>query len=186
MWLRLSVEMRLRHQPGNAAMNRIARRAGGHHAEQAGPPRRVPLDEAQGVGPFSFVRASAVVGCRTPRSAPIGPEFGPNSDKRNRRARVATVDATRRRRMRGDRDVPDVSPIELFVMAFEPVSCLCRDPFESASPCVLAWLEAEPDRIGRELFLRLQDELPCVLPDGQLTFNVRPGSGGTSPRGNSS
>ena len=41
-------------------------------------------------------------------------------------------------------------------------------------PCVRAWLEAEPDRIGRELFVRLQGELPGVFPDGQLrTFQRR-------------
>jgi len=49
-----------------------------------------------------------------------------------------------------------------------------KDPFESAWPCVRAWLEAEPDRIGRELFMRLQGELPGVFPDGQLrTFQRR-------------
>lgn len=48
------------------------------------------------------------------------------------------------------------------------------DPFESAWPCIRAWLEAEPDRIGRELFVRLQRELPGVFPDGQLrTFQRR-------------
>jgi hypothetical protein len=32
----------------------------------------------------------------------------------------------------------------------------------------------EPDRIGRELFMRLQAELPGVFPDGQLlTFQRR-------------
>ena len=49
-----------------------------------------------------------------------------------------------------------------------------KDPFESAWPCIRAWLEAEPDRIGRELFVRLQGELPGVFPDGQLrTFQRR-------------
>jgi hypothetical protein len=49
-----------------------------------------------------------------------------------------------------------------------------KDPFESAWPCVRAWLEAEPDRIGRELFVRLQGQLPGVFPDGQLrTFQRR-------------
>jgi len=49
-----------------------------------------------------------------------------------------------------------------------------KDPFESAWPCVRVWLEAEPDRIGRELFVRLQGELPGVFPDGQLrTFQRR-------------
>lgn len=49
-----------------------------------------------------------------------------------------------------------------------------KDPFERAWPSVRAWLEAEPDRIGRELFVRLQGELPGVFPDGQLrTFQRR-------------
>ena len=48
------------------------------------------------------------------------------------------------------------------------------DPFVNVWPCVRAWLEAEPDRIGKELFARLQDELPGVFPDGQLrTFQRR-------------
>jgi hypothetical protein len=49
-----------------------------------------------------------------------------------------------------------------------------KDPFASAWPYVRAWLEAEPDRIGKELFARLQSELPGVFPDGQLrTFQRR-------------
>jgi hypothetical protein len=49
-----------------------------------------------------------------------------------------------------------------------------KDPFESAWPCVRAWLEAEPDLVGKELFARLQCELPGVFPDGQLrTFQRR-------------
>ena len=48
------------------------------------------------------------------------------------------------------------------------------DPFERVWPCVRAWLEAEPDRVGKELFVRLQGELPGVFPDGQLrTFQRR-------------
>jgi hypothetical protein len=48
------------------------------------------------------------------------------------------------------------------------------DPFASVWPCVRAWLEAEPDRVGKELFARLQRELPGVFPDGQLrTFQRR-------------
>ncbi len=48
------------------------------------------------------------------------------------------------------------------------------DPFERVWPCVRTWLEAEPDRVGRELFVRLQSELPGVFPDGQLrTFQRR-------------
>jgi hypothetical protein len=39
---------------------------------------------------------------------------------------------------------------------------------------VRTWLEAEPDRVGKELFVRLQAELPGVFPDGQLrTFQRR-------------
>ena len=49
-----------------------------------------------------------------------------------------------------------------------------KDPFASAWPCVRAWLEAEPDRVARELFARLQGELPGVFPDSQLrTFQRR-------------
>jgi hypothetical protein len=49
-----------------------------------------------------------------------------------------------------------------------------KDPFESAWPYVRAWLEAEPDRVGKDLFARLQSELPGVFPDGQLrTFQRR-------------
>jgi hypothetical protein len=49
-----------------------------------------------------------------------------------------------------------------------------KDPFASAWPCVRAWLEAEPDRIGKELFARLQSELPGVFPDNQMrTFQRR-------------
>jgi hypothetical protein len=48
------------------------------------------------------------------------------------------------------------------------------DPFERVWPCVRTWLEAEPDRVGKELFVRLQAELPGVFPDGQLrTFQRR-------------
>ena len=49
-----------------------------------------------------------------------------------------------------------------------------KDPFETAWPLVVTWLEAEPDRIGRELFERLQSEQAGVFPDGQLrTFQRR-------------
>ncbi len=49
-----------------------------------------------------------------------------------------------------------------------------KDPFEHVWPSVRAWLEAEPDRIGKDLFARLQSELPGVFPDGQLrTFQRR-------------
>lgn len=43
-----------------------------------------------------------------------------------------------------------------------------KDPFETAWPRVQAWLEAEPDRIAKELFERLQAEQPGVFSDGQL------------------
>lgn len=49
-----------------------------------------------------------------------------------------------------------------------------KDPFVSVWPCVRAWLEAEPDRVGKDLFARLQQELPGAFPDGQLrTFQRR-------------
>lgn len=49
-----------------------------------------------------------------------------------------------------------------------------KDPFETVWPRVVTWLEAEPDRIGRELFERLQSEQDGVFPDGQLrTFQRR-------------
>jgi len=49
-----------------------------------------------------------------------------------------------------------------------------KDPFERVWPGVRVWLEAEPDRIGRELFARLQAEVPGAFPDSQLrTFQRR-------------
>jgi hypothetical protein len=49
-----------------------------------------------------------------------------------------------------------------------------KDPFETAWPRVCAWLEAQPNSIGRELFERLQSEQAGVFPDGQLrTFQRR-------------
>lgn len=49
-----------------------------------------------------------------------------------------------------------------------------KDPFAHVWPCVRAWLEAEPDRVGKELFARLQAELPGVFPNSQLrTFQRR-------------
>jgi hypothetical protein len=49
-----------------------------------------------------------------------------------------------------------------------------KDPFETAWPRVVTWLEADPDRIGRELLERLQREQAGVFPDGQLrTFQRR-------------
>ena len=49
-----------------------------------------------------------------------------------------------------------------------------KDPFEAVWPSVRAWLEAEPDRVGSDLFARLQHERPGVFPDGQLrTFQRR-------------
>jgi hypothetical protein len=48
------------------------------------------------------------------------------------------------------------------------------DSFETVWPDVRAWLEAEPDRVGKELFARLQAAHPGVFPDGQLrTFQRR-------------
>ena len=43
-----------------------------------------------------------------------------------------------------------------------------QDPFETVWPGVRAWLEAEPDRVGKELFARLRAEHPGVFPAGQL------------------
>jgi hypothetical protein len=49
-----------------------------------------------------------------------------------------------------------------------------KDPFETVWPLVRTWLEAEPDRVGRELFERLQREQTGVFHDGQLrTFQRR-------------
>jgi len=49
-----------------------------------------------------------------------------------------------------------------------------KDPFETAWPRVVTWLEAEPDSIGRELFERLQVEQAGAFHDGQLrTFQRR-------------
>ena len=49
-----------------------------------------------------------------------------------------------------------------------------RDPFETVWPSVLEWLEVEPDRVGKELFERLQSEHPGVFLNGQLrTFQRR-------------
>ena len=49
-----------------------------------------------------------------------------------------------------------------------------KDPFETVWPTVRVWFEAEPDRIGKDLFERLQGERPGVFPDGQLrTFQRR-------------
>jgi len=42
------------------------------------------------------------------------------------------------------------------------------DPFESVWPQLLAWLEADPDQTGHELFDRLRQMHPGVYPRGQL------------------
>jgi len=42
------------------------------------------------------------------------------------------------------------------------------DPFESAWPRVVTWLEAEPDRTAKELLLRLQMDGPDAFADNQL------------------
>ncbi|MGH2394357.1 MAG: DDE-type integrase/transposase/recombinase, partial [Candidatus Limnocylindria bacterium] len=48
------------------------------------------------------------------------------------------------------------------------------DPFETVWPGVRAWLEGEPDRVGKDLFARLQAEHPGIFPDNQLrTFQRR-------------
>jgi hypothetical protein len=43
-----------------------------------------------------------------------------------------------------------------------------KDPFEDTWPRVRELLEAEPDRVGKDLFRRLQAENPGVFHDGQL------------------
>jgi hypothetical protein len=49
-----------------------------------------------------------------------------------------------------------------------------QDPFETVRPGVRAWLEAEPDRVGKDLAARLQAAQPGGFPDGQLrTFQRR-------------
>lgn len=42
------------------------------------------------------------------------------------------------------------------------------DPFEAVWPEVLIWLEAEPDRTGKEVFHRLQAAHPGTFPNGQI------------------
>jgi len=42
------------------------------------------------------------------------------------------------------------------------------DPFESAWPQLLLWLEADPDQTSHELFDRLRNIYPGVHPEGQL------------------
>jgi hypothetical protein len=42
------------------------------------------------------------------------------------------------------------------------------DPFESAWPQLLVWLEADPDQTSHELFDRLRTTYPGVHPEGQL------------------
>ena len=43
------------------------------------------------------------------------------------------------------------------------------DPFEHVWPRVRAWLEAEPDRIGKDLFARLQTELGVIRFGGHIS-----------------
>lgn len=43
-----------------------------------------------------------------------------------------------------------------------------KDPFETTWPTVLRWLEAAPDRTAKELFERLQNEVPDAFTDSQL------------------
>jgi hypothetical protein len=42
------------------------------------------------------------------------------------------------------------------------------DPFETAWPRVVTWLELEPDRSAKELLARLREEQPGAFSDGQL------------------
>jgi hypothetical protein len=43
-----------------------------------------------------------------------------------------------------------------------------KDPFETVWPTICQWLDKEPDRTGRDLFMRLQRDYPGIFPDGQL------------------
>lgn len=43
-----------------------------------------------------------------------------------------------------------------------------KDPFELVFPLILKWLESEPDRTAKELFLRLQKKYPGEFRDCQL------------------
>lgn len=43
-----------------------------------------------------------------------------------------------------------------------------EDPFEEAWPTIQTWLDAEPDRTAKELFLRLQKLCPGIFPSNQL------------------
>jgi hypothetical protein len=48
------------------------------------------------------------------------------------------------------------------------------DAFESVWPMLLNWLDAQPDTAAKDLFVRLQQELPGKFADGQLrTFQRR-------------
>jgi hypothetical protein len=42
------------------------------------------------------------------------------------------------------------------------------DPFESAWPQVLQWLNEQPDANAKELLLRLQESMTGTFPPGQL------------------
>ena len=42
------------------------------------------------------------------------------------------------------------------------------DPFEAAWPRVVTWLESEPERTAKELFVRLCGEQPGAFTAGQL------------------
>lgn len=46
--------------------------------------------------------------------------------------------------------------------------CTRKDPFELVFPMILKWLESEPDRTAKELFLRLQKKHPGEFRDCQL------------------
>ena len=43
-----------------------------------------------------------------------------------------------------------------------------KDPFEAVWPDVLLWLEREPDRTAKELFVRLKKDHPNAFQNGQL------------------
>jgi hypothetical protein len=49
-----------------------------------------------------------------------------------------------------------------------------KDPFERVWPSVRTWLEADPDRVGKELFVRLQHDGPAKC----MTHGVNRGHSG--------
>ena len=61
-----------------------------------------------------------------------------------------------------------------------------KDPFERAWPCVRAWLEAEPDRVGKNSSRASRVNSLASSPMVNCgPFSAGSGSGATPPRGNS-